>query len=37
MVLRKVAEAKAAAQPEAIEWKHKYELEREKNLQLEQK
>ncbi|CAI9262000.1 unnamed protein product [Lactuca saligna] len=36
-VLRGSVEAKAAAQAEAIEWKHKYELERENNLQLEQK
>ncbi|KAL7612141.1 hypothetical protein Lser_V15G05677 [Lactuca serriola] len=36
-VLREAAEAKAAAQAEATEWKQKYELEREKNLQLETK
>ncbi|CAH1433725.1 unnamed protein product [Lactuca virosa] len=36
-VLREAAEAKAAAQAEATEWKHKYEFGREKNMQLEQK
>ncbi|KAI3518267.1 hypothetical protein L1887_06802 [Cichorium endivia] len=34
-VLRQAAEAKAAAQAEATEWKRKYELERERNQQLE--
>jgi len=35
--LRKVAEGKAAAQAEAAEWKRKYELERTRNLQIENK
>ncbi|KAL8029384.1 hypothetical protein ABFX02_14G222200 [Erythranthe guttata] len=35
--LRRVTEAKASAQAEAAEWKRKYELERARNLQLEQK
>ncbi|XP_071921963.1 NAD(H) kinase 1-like isoform X2 [Coffea arabica] len=35
--LRRVAEGKATAQAEAAEWKRKYELERERNIQLEQK
>ncbi|KAK9273793.1 hypothetical protein L1049_018603 [Liquidambar formosana] len=35
--LRRAAEGKAAAQAEAAEWKRKYELERERNLQLEHK
>lgn len=35
--LRKVTEGKASAQAEAAEWKRKYELAREHNLQLEQK
>ncbi|XP_057953649.1 NAD(H) kinase 1 isoform X1 [Malania oleifera] len=35
--LRRVAEAKAAAQAEAAEWKRKYELERERNLRMEQR
>ncbi|KAL8262681.1 hypothetical protein R6Q59_024030 [Mikania micrantha] len=35
--LRRAAEGKASAQAEASEWKRKYELEREKNLQLENK
>ncbi|XP_071910258.1 NAD(H) kinase 1-like isoform X2 [Coffea arabica] len=34
--LRRVAEGKATAQAEAAEWKRKYELERERNIQLEQ-
>ncbi|KAI5387959.1 NAD(H) kinase 1, variant 2 [Lathyrus oleraceus] len=33
--LRKVAEGKASAQAEAAEWKRKYELERTRNLQFE--
>lgn len=33
--LRKVAEGKASAQAEAGEWKRKYELERQRNLQFE--
>ncbi|XP_073014415.1 putative NAD kinase 3 [Typha latifolia] len=33
--LRRVAEAKAAAQAEAAEWKRKYELERARSLQYE--
>lgn len=36
-VLRQAAEAKAAAQAEASEWKRKYEEERQRNLQLERK
>ncbi|VFQ64001.1 unnamed protein product [Cuscuta campestris] len=36
-VLRHAAEGKASAQVEATEWKRKYELERERNWQLEQK
>lgn len=36
-VLRHAAEGKASAQLEATEWKRRYELERERNLQLEQK
>jgi NAD+ kinase len=35
--LRKVAEGKASAQAEAAEWKRKFELERTRNLQLEDK
>lgn len=35
--LRRVTEGKASAQAEAAEWKRKYELERARNLQLEQK
>ncbi|PWA34039.1 NAD kinase 1 [Artemisia annua] len=35
--LRRAAEGKASAQAEASEWKRKYELERERNLQLENK
>ncbi|XP_076895582.1 NAD(H) kinase 1-like isoform X2 [Bidens hawaiensis] len=35
--LRRAAEGKASAQAEASEWKRKYELERQKNLQLENK
>ncbi|KAI3697204.1 hypothetical protein L6452_30051 [Arctium lappa] len=35
--LRRAAEGKASAQAEASEWKRKYELERERNLQLEHK
>ncbi|KAK6925578.1 hypothetical protein RJ641_007297, partial [Dillenia turbinata] len=35
--LRRAAEAKASAQAEAAEWKRKYELERARNLRLEQK
>lgn len=35
--LRRVAEGKATAQAEAAEWKRKYELERERNIHLEQK
>ncbi|XP_047332912.1 NAD(H) kinase 1 [Impatiens glandulifera] len=35
--LRKAAEGKATAQAEASEWKRKYELERKRNLQIEQK
>ncbi|KAG8388979.1 hypothetical protein BUALT_Bualt02G0181500 [Buddleja alternifolia] len=34
--LRKVTEGKASAQAEAAEWKRKYELERARNLRLEQ-
>ncbi|KAJ0502535.1 putative phosphotransferase with an alcohol group as acceptor [Helianthus annuus] len=34
-VLRRAAEGKASAQAEASEWKRKYELERERNRQLE--
>lgn len=34
--MRRVAEGKATAQAEAGEWKRKYELERKRNLQLEQ-
>ncbi|CAL0334248.1 unnamed protein product [Lupinus luteus] len=33
--LRRVAEGKASAQAEAAVWKHKYELERERHLQFE--
>ncbi|GKA20907.1 NAD(H) kinase 1 [Tanacetum coccineum] len=36
-VLRRAAEGKASAQAEAAEWKRKYEVERERNLQLERK
>ncbi|KAI7748048.1 hypothetical protein M8C21_028552 [Ambrosia artemisiifolia] len=36
-VLRRAAEGKSSAQAEAAEWKRKYELERERNLQLEKK
>ncbi|KAK1318816.1 putative NAD kinase 1 [Acorus calamus] len=35
--LRRVSEGKASAQAEAAEWKRKYELEREKNLQQKHK
>lgn len=35
--LRRVAEGKASAQAEAAEWKRKYELERARNLQFEDK
>lgn len=35
--LRRVTEGKASAQAEAAEWKRKYELERARNLELEQK
>ncbi|XP_031100808.1 NAD(H) kinase 1 isoform X2 [Ipomoea triloba] len=35
--LRRAAEGKASAQAEATEWKRRYELERERNQQLEQK
>ncbi|XP_021894228.1 NAD(H) kinase 1-like [Carica papaya] len=35
--LRRSAEAKASAQAEAAEWKRRYELERERNLQLKNK
>ncbi|XP_011080363.1 NAD(H) kinase 1 [Sesamum indicum] len=35
--LRRVTEGKASAQAEAAEWKRKYELERARNLQFEQK
>ncbi|GKE62269.1 hypothetical protein Tco_1512636, partial [Tanacetum coccineum] len=35
--VRRAAEGKASAQAEASEWKRKYELERERNLQLETK
>ncbi|KAL7113468.1 hypothetical protein ACP275_04G062800 [Erythranthe tilingii] len=35
--LRRVTEGKASAQAEAAEWKRKYELERQRNLQLERK
>nr|XP_043609641.1 NAD(H) kinase 1 [Erigeron canadensis] len=35
--LRRAAEGKASAQAEAAEWKRKYELERQRNLQLESK
>lgn len=35
--LRRAAEGKASAQAEASEWKRKFELERARNLQLEQK
>ncbi|MQL77885.1 hypothetical protein Taro_010307 [Colocasia esculenta] len=35
--LRRVSEGKASAQMEAAEWKRKYELERERNLQLKHK
>ncbi|KAJ9558620.1 hypothetical protein OSB04_013234 [Centaurea solstitialis] len=35
--LRRAAEGKASAQAEASEWKRKYELERERNSQLEHK
>ncbi|KAI3461126.1 hypothetical protein Pfo_017789 [Paulownia fortunei] len=35
--LRRVTEGKASAQAEAAEWKRKYELERARNFQLEQK
>lgn len=35
--LRRVAEGKATAQAEAAEWKRKYELERERNIQFEHK
>ena len=35
--LRRAAEGKASAQAEASEWKRKYELERARNLQLENK
>ncbi|XP_051142396.1 NAD(H) kinase 1-like isoform X2 [Andrographis paniculata] len=35
--LKRVAEEKAAAQAEAVQWKHKYETERARNLYLEQK
>ncbi|THG05270.1 hypothetical protein TEA_011224 [Camellia sinensis var. sinensis] len=35
--LRRAAEGKASAQAEAAEWKRKFELERARNLQLEQK
>ncbi|MFS7906821.1 putative phosphotransferase with an alcohol group as acceptor [Helianthus anomalus] len=35
--LRRAAEGKASAQAEASEWKRKYELERQRNLQLENK
>lgn len=34
--LRRAAEAKATAKAEAAEWKRKYELERARNMQLEQ-
>lgn len=36
-VLRHAAEGKASAQAEAAEWKRKYELEKARNLQMEQK
>ncbi|XP_024971056.1 NAD(H) kinase 1-like isoform X2 [Cynara cardunculus var. scolymus] len=36
-VLRQAAEGKASAQAEATEWKRKYEMERERSLQLEHK
>ncbi|PWA72939.1 ATP-NAD kinase-like domain-containing protein [Artemisia annua] len=36
-VLRRAAEGKVSAQAEAAEWKRKYEVERERNLQLEPK
>lgn len=35
--LRRVTEGKASAQAEAAEWKHKYELAKSQNLQLEQR
>lgn len=35
--LRRVTEGKASAQAEAAEWKRKYELERARNLLLEQR
>ncbi|KAL8527497.1 hypothetical protein ACS0TY_005367 [Phlomoides rotata] len=35
--LRRVTEGKASAQAEAAEWKHKYELAKAQNLQLEQR
>ncbi|TYH53928.1 hypothetical protein ES332_D09G133800v1 [Gossypium tomentosum] len=35
--LRRAAEGKASAQAEAAEWKRRYELERTRNLQMEQK
>ncbi|MBA0650712.1 hypothetical protein Goklo_018100 [Gossypium klotzschianum] len=35
--LRRAAEGKASAQAEAAEWKRRYELERTRNIQMEQK
>lgn len=35
--LRQAAEGKAAAKAEAAEWKRRFELERARNLQLENK
>lgn len=35
--LRRAAEGKAAAQVEAAEWKRRFELERARNLRLENK
>lgn len=35
--LRRAAEGKASAQAEAAEWKRRYELEKVRNLQLEDK
>lgn len=35
--LRQAAEGKAAAQAEAAEWKRRFELERARNLRLENK